>query len=82
MWMRGVASTLGFCKPLVLAYTPIIIGAAIYAAKFPEALFPGSFDYLGGSHNLWHVAVLVGILKGCTVMREMYELAWQRTASA
>jgi adiponectin receptor len=82
MWTQGVASTLEFYKPLLPVYAPIVIGAAIYAARFPEAWFPGRFDYVGGSHNLWHVAVLIGILRGCSAIGEMYNLAWERTGTS
>jgi adiponectin receptor len=77
---QGFASTLEFFKPLVAVYVPVFVGAAIYAARFPEAWFPGYFDYFGASHNLWHIAVLIGVLKGCGAISEMYKMAWQRAA--
>ncbi|KAF2185076.1 HlyIII-domain-containing protein [Zopfia rhizophila CBS 207.26] len=43
---------------------PIFSGAWIYAGKVPERWYPGKFDFLGHSHNVWHLAVLMTIL-GC-----------------
>lgn len=47
-----------------------IIGAAIYAARFPERIWPGRFDIWGSSHQILHVLVLcaaathlVGLIK-------------------
>lgn len=36
-------------------------GTLAYALHFPERWFPRRFDFLGASHQLWHVAVLVGM---------------------
>ncbi|KAI5209920.1 hypothetical protein E4T39_00420 [Aureobasidium subglaciale] len=33
-------------------------GAAFYALRFPEAWFPRRFDFLGASHQIFHVLVL------------------------
>ncbi|KAK0896367.1 hypothetical protein LTR02_011285 [Friedmanniomyces endolithicus] len=47
-----------------------ILGAAIYACRVPERWFPGAFDLVGSSHQIFHVLVvlaatahLVGLLK-------------------
>ncbi|EKG20139.1 Hly-III-related protein [Macrophomina phaseolina MS6] len=47
-----------------------ITGAAIYAARFPERMWPGRFDIWGSSHQIFHVLVLcaaathlVGLIK-------------------
>ena len=37
-------------------------GAVIYSLKFPEKWFPGWFDYIGNSHNIFHVCVVIGAL--------------------
>ncbi|KAF2432338.1 HlyIII-domain-containing protein [Tothia fuscella] len=36
-----------------------IIGAGLYAARFPERMAPGSFDIWGSSHQIFHVLVLM-----------------------
>lgn len=47
-----------------------ILGAGLYASRFPERLSPGSFDIWGSSHQIFHVLVvlaatshLVGMIK-------------------
>ena len=35
-------------------------GAIIYACRIPEKHYPLTFDYCGQSHNIFHVAVLLG----------------------
>jgi adiponectin receptor len=36
------------------------------------------FDYIGGSHNIWHLAVLVGILFHYNAMQQFFEKAFFR----
>ncbi|GHJ90342.1 hypothetical protein NliqN6_6744 [Naganishia liquefaciens] len=35
-----------------------ILGAVLYAARFPERLFPGRFDLIGSSHQIFHCLVV------------------------
>jgi adiponectin receptor len=35
-------------------------GAAILSLRVPEKFFPRTFDLVGASHNIWHLAVLTG----------------------
>jgi adiponectin receptor len=35
-----------------------VSGAAIYAARVPEKLYPGKFDIWGSSHQIFHVLVV------------------------
>ncbi|SCU94171.1 LAME_0F06414g1_1 [Lachancea meyersii CBS 8951] len=37
-----------------------IAGAVVYGFRLPEAFLPGKFDYLGHSHQLFHVLVVLG----------------------
>ncbi|KAI0697986.1 HlyIII-domain-containing protein [Cytidiella melzeri] len=37
-------------------------GAALYANRIPERLYPGSFDYFFASHQIFHVHVLLAAL--------------------
>ncbi|CAK9783693.1 HlyIII-domain-containing protein [Cutaneotrichosporon oleaginosum] len=37
-----------------------ILGAVLYAARIPESLYPGKFDYFGSSHQIFHCFVLLG----------------------
>lgn len=36
------------------------LGAAVYAARVPERWFPGRFDLVGHSHQLFHLFVIAG----------------------
>lgn len=44
---------MGFCY---------VFGSLIYAKQWPESLFPGKWDNLFSSHNIWHLFVLGGVL--------------------
>jgi adiponectin receptor len=46
------------CATLVVT----ALGGVILYSKVPERWSPGSFDRLGGSHNLWHLAMLAALL--------------------
>ena len=37
-----------------------IIGAFLYILRFPEKKFKGKFDYIGSSHQLFHILVVIG----------------------
>ncbi|OCL09641.1 HlyIII-domain-containing protein [Glonium stellatum] len=75
---RGWPSMLALYRPMGGVVSPIIGGAVIYASKFPEVFWPGRFDFLGSSHNLWHIAVLVGIIRGYFAMQNLYLEAFNR----
>lgn len=44
---------MGFCY---------VFGSLIYAKKWPESFFPGKFDSILSSHNIWHLFVLGGVI--------------------
>ena len=37
-----------------------VIGATLYALKWPEKQYPGRFDCFGNSHNIFHFCVVIG----------------------
>ncbi|GMK58118.1 hypothetical protein CspeluHIS016_0501500 [Cutaneotrichosporon spelunceum] len=37
-----------------------IFGAVLYAARIPESRWPGRFNYIGSSHQIFHCFVLLG----------------------
>ena len=39
-----------------------VIGALLYIIRFPEKMFPGKFDYIGASHQIFHILVFFGAL--------------------
>ncbi|KAI9671513.1 MAG: hypothetical protein M1817_003565 [Caeruleum heppii] len=75
---RGPAWTWYFYAPVMKSAFVYILGAVIYASQIPERWWPGGFDYFGGSHNLWHVAVLGGILFHYLAMQDFFAGAFHR----
>ncbi|KAI1828487.1 HlyIII-domain-containing protein [Xylaria intraflava] len=55
-----------------------VLGAFVYASKVPERWFPGAFDFFGNAHNLWHLAVLGGIMYHYTAMLQFFSDAFER----
>ena len=39
-----------------------VLGAILYIIRFPEKLFPRKFDYIGASHQIFHILVFFGAL--------------------
>jgi adiponectin receptor len=77
---RGSAWAFYFYAPITKSMAVYLTGAIIYALQVPEKWYPGFFDYIGGSHNIWHIAVLGGILFHYTAMIEFFNGAFQRAA--
>jgi adiponectin receptor len=75
---RGTAWAWEFYAPLAQSIMVYLVGACVYAAQVPERWCPGAFDYIGGSHNLWHFAVLGGILFHYVAMQEFFSGAFSR----
>ncbi|KAI9805603.1 MAG: hypothetical protein M1826_004763 [Phylliscum demangeonii] len=75
---RGPAWCLSFYAPVFKSIAVYLLGACVYAAKIPERWRPGLFDYVGGSHNLWHLAVLAGIFFHYLAMQEFFAGAFRR----
>ncbi|KAF2652263.1 adiponectin receptor protein 1 [Lophiostoma macrostomum CBS 122681] len=75
---RGVAWAYYFYAPVTKSILVYLLGALMYASKVPECWFPGTFDYVGCSHNIWHVAVLFGILFHYSAMQDMFSQALLR----
>jgi adiponectin receptor len=67
-----------FYAPIAKSLVVYLSGAILYTLKVPERWFPGMFDYVGGSHNIWHVAVLGGILFHYHAMQEFFGKAFLR----
>ncbi|KAF2142192.1 uncharacterized protein K452DRAFT_358630 [Aplosporella prunicola CBS 121167] len=78
IYTRGLFWAIYFYAPITKSIAVYFVGAMMYAAKIPEKWFPGMFDYVGGSHNIWHLAVLGGILFHYLAMQEFFEQAFLR----
>lgn len=77
---RGLAPVWQFYSPILKSIFVYFFGALVYASKVPERWCPGMFDYVGGSHNLWHIAVLGGILFHYTAMQAFFGEAFRRAS--
>ncbi|CAF3331337.1 unnamed protein product [Rotaria socialis] len=51
-----------FFPKIFILYGLLAIGAVAYLTKFPERLFPGYFDILFASHQIWHFASLAAFI--------------------
>lgn len=77
-YQRGWPQTAYFYAPIMKSVLVYLSGALLYAAKLPERWRPGLFDYVGGSHNIWHLAVLGGILYHYVAMQSFFLEAFGR----
>jgi adiponectin receptor len=50
---------MGYLISMILQY---IIGALVYASRVPERFWPGKFDLVLQSHQIWHVLVVTASL--------------------
>ncbi|KAL8655997.1 MAG: hypothetical protein Q9210_000533 [Variospora velana] len=75
---RGAAWSWYFYSPIAKSVMVYLIGALIYASQVPERWLHGWFDYAGGSHNIWHMAVLGGILYHYVAMQKFFSFAFER----
>lgn len=50
-----------FIAPFVYMIITFIIGIVFFVSHFPERYYPGTFDYIGQSHNIWHIFVFLGV---------------------
>ncbi|KAL4796143.1 hemolysin-III related-domain-containing protein [Aspergillus venezuelensis] len=77
-YTRSFAWCLYFYAPVMKSILVYFVGACVYASQVPERWRPGLFDYIGGSHNIWHLAVLGGILFHYLAMQDLFANAFQR----
>ncbi|KAL4786733.1 hemolysin-III related-domain-containing protein [Aspergillus varians] len=77
-YTRGFAWCFYFYAPVMKSILVYFVGACVYASQVPERWCPGVFDYFGGSHNIWHLAVLGGILFHYLAMQDLFTNAFQR----
>ncbi|KAF7574864.1 membrane protein hemolysin III [Pyrenophora tritici-repentis] len=81
-YTRGVEWAQYFYAPVTKSLLVYVTGACLYASKTPERFFPGFFDYIGCSHNIWHVAVLGGIIFHYMAMQTMFTQALARAQTS
>ncbi|KAF8464606.1 hemolysin-III related-domain-containing protein [Kalaharituber pfeilii] len=76
IYTRGLTWTLAFYLPVVKSILAYLCGACVYATQVPEKYYPGCFDWIGGSHNIWHACVLGGILFHWHAMHDLFHVAF------
>jgi adiponectin receptor len=81
-YSRGIAWAQYFYAPITKSLVVYMTGACLYASKVPERFCPGWFDYVGCSHNIWHVAVLGGIVFHYLAMQTMFTSALARAETS
>ncbi|XP_065196745.1 progestin and adipoQ receptor family member 3-like isoform X1 [Sycon ciliatum] len=50
-----------FVQDVVIQWLILGAGVTVFAFKIPEKLWPGSVDYIGASHQLWHCLVFLAL---------------------
>lgn len=78
---RGPLWCWHFYRPIAESIAVYLGGALIYAGQVPERWLRGWFDYCGGSHNIWHFAVLGGILFHYSAMQSFFSSAFERAVT-
>ncbi|KAF3903380.1 hypothetical protein ABW20_dc0106350 [Dactylellina cionopaga] len=78
LYTRGVSWCVGFYLPIFKSLGVYLAGATVYACQIPERWRPGMFDIVGGSHNLWHLAVVGGVWFHWTALQGMFVDAFER----
>ncbi|TGZ79822.1 HlyIII-domain-containing protein [Ascodesmis nigricans] len=76
MLTRGVEWTAAFYLPILKSLAVYLVGATVYALQVPERWWPGAFDWVGGSHNIFHVMVVAGIVFHWVAMQDLFRRAW------
>ena len=52
----------------------LFMSAFLYGSHLPERWFPGSFDFIGHSHQLFHVCTILGTMTQMqAILHDMYE---------
>lgn len=79
---KGIAWVWAFYLPVFKSVLVYLVGATFYALQIPERWNPGCFDWVGGSHNIFHCMVVCGILFHWYAMHDLFHRAWQMMPAA
>jgi len=62
IWIYGPSSEFipVMFHPVFIAYLFFGSGMILYVTRIPERFWPGAFDLLGTSHQIWHILVVLG----------------------
>jgi adiponectin receptor len=53
-------------------YAAFGLGLVFYLTHWPERWWPGRFDMLGKSHQLWHLCIVLGAVNFYALVHETY----------
>jgi adiponectin receptor len=68
---QAVSTTMGLSW-LVTGGALYVIGACLYMFRVPERLSPGTFDYFGASHQIFHILILLAAFSHYVCIRRSY----------
>ncbi|CAA91897.1 Hemolysin-III family protein [Schizosaccharomyces pombe] len=60
-YIKGTRRTVKYLDPVFKSIFSYIIGVLFYGLHIPERFLPGKFDIIGNSHQIWHIAIIVGV---------------------
>jgi len=60
-------------RTYIILVSFLMSGGIFLASFFPERCYPKTFDFIGNSHNLAHVLVVIGSLGLVKITFDMYE---------
>lgn len=62
VWLNGgigAPIVQDFAPRVVVMYVIALLAFLFYISKVPERYFPGQLNYLGSSHQIWHILAVV-----------------------
>lgn len=68
---EAVSNTMGI-QYLIAGGALYVIGACLYMARVPERFSPGTFDYFGASHQIFHILILLAAFSHYICIRRSY----------
>lgn len=80
LFERGLsyAFSEGQLQWLLLMFLSYGSGAALYATRVPERLFPGKLDLILHSHQIFHILVVIGVLLHLYSITNLQFYRWQQ----
>lgn len=61
-----------FIPRIVLLYAFGGAGAFFYVTRIPEVLLPGRFDFIGHSHQIWHILAALVFIVGHKTQQDLF----------
>ncbi|KAE9387723.1 HlyIII-domain-containing protein [Gymnopus androsaceus JB14] len=66
---------------LIVEATAYIFGALMYAERCPEFWFPGRFDFIGSSHQIFHICSMIATWAHYISLSKSYQFWWYGAGS-